>query len=511
MLGRLLYVFWPFCLEFEAFALKVAKDHFFESDLDVVERRIREGDQRGSNEALLAAAERGKQHLAMVLAELAVRGYDPEEIQVFLSAQWRKPFSALPGVHPVNTASFQALLEDIEKNRPAAAKEIIIAMAKEGGPHRLANSLKALQLLGYNPKELQTWIQGTSAVILARGPTRVAASMWNIHLLLEALQRADKSGVKNVLAQVVKNGGTKEMTWLLGSFAAMGYSYTALLQWLQSAGTAKAPDLQIERTEAQQAQRVQQAQKVQEPEKTQHVQHVQQAQQAPEPEEEEEDLDFKVLIGGIKTGNRPQVKESFARIWNKGGLETAFSRLQAMGYDLDAIKEWYEFEGFEREVHAPFTSMVAVNETVSVHMNGSIMLTKAFVESDMEMAKTALKGMLQRDALAQLTHLHALGFNVASMKRWLTAHERASSHASTNGDSPLSVSDGSFQEILTGLQHSNKTQVIKQLAFNFRRGGKRRLEDLFSRLEMAGYSAQTVQAWLGDTSPAAPSRASIRN
>ena len=57
----------------EAFALKLPKNTLELPDhTEAVEREIAEGDQRGANTALLAAAEGGKGHLEMVWALLAL-------------------------------------------------------------------------------------------------------------------------------------------------------------------------------------------------------------------------------------------------------------------------------------------------------------------------------------------------------------------------------------------------------------------------------------------------------
>ena len=565
MLFGLLFLLGPLSIDLSVSALKLPTDDVRDlADLHALEREIQDGDRRDANFALLAAANRGgQQHVSLVLALLAAEGYDVDMLQQWFSGGGVPPFVGAAGIaseakRVALARSFQSLLEGIRADRPQAAKALIVKMAEDGGQARVSNTLKALLLLGYDVKAFQTWIEGGPA-LPKPSPAKVAQNPWHMHLLIEALQRADRKAVKKVLAGIVRQGGLADMTRVLGSFAAMGYDYVGLMQWLQSEEGAKPPSKP----------------KIADPE-------------------------LALLLQGLQAGDRSQVKLAFAGFLKKGDLSTVFAKLQAMGYDLEKIKRWYKEDlQFRRGQEFPIRadSHQGRLQASSASEAHSEMLTRAFVNSDALMAKRLPLDMVQHggkdgetDVATVFGHLQSSGFQVASMGNrlnnqthsnhsnafrghhkgsgvlqevagadsssedskvlaasfknasketalrymahmlgnggtariekaiagvsvwgsdpgssqiWLDGRANLSKtpkHSSPRKSSPEATTAGtgerSFQQVLEGVQQANKTQVVQQLALDFNTGGLARVQDTFAQLEKAGYHAAELQAWL---------------
>lgn len=451
----------------EAFALKLPKNTLELPDhTEAVEREIVEGDQRGANTALLAAAEGGKRHLEMVWALLAL-DYDPEDLQKWLStASPLSNFSA-EGYDRSLGEDVRNLLETIRANRPdgpEAVKALILNVARTGGAqggaggaHRVSKALQALQALGYSPQELQSWIERRTPgqALVAKGPARAIENSWNVYLLIDGLKHSSRAEVKKVLAHI----GGEEMVHVLGMFAALGYDYNMLLKWLQS-----------------------------------------------ESEEEEVEIpsnsDFALLLKDLEkeAETRAEVKEVFARMLKTGNLSSSFARLQSMGYDLDALKRWYQsrLKALPQPVHQRDSRPGKLGE---IFRNDSLTPTTL----------KAPKGLFHET----LQHLHSLGSakrqeKASKAKRaaegavevaTAATAERAgtvevplkSSHSAHSG---LDAAAKGFYELLGQVQRAHKAEVLRLLSSEFRSGGQPRVQQAFAYLEAAGYNHKDVQAWL---------------
>ena len=461
-----------------ALSLKIPKNILAFPDVDAVEQEIVAGDRRSANFALLSAAERGgKPHLALVWAHLVMLGYDPEILLQWLSTPGKSPTA--PEIRPDRVTSearqvlfgnFEHLLDNIQSNHAESVKGFIVALAKEGGPHRVSSCLKALQVLGYSPQELQSWIQQKRlASPVAAGISTVVENSWDVHLLVHALSQADKSGVKRVLAQIVQRGRAGDMTKVLGRFAALGYDYNVLLQWLQSADTVDSA-LTLGPMPAGLPGRLQDP-KIQ-------------------------DEDFPVLLKDLKAGDHAGVKAVFARMLKKGHLPSAFASLQTLGYDLDALKQWYQ-SGDEKllgELRKPpqmhtqnqrsptVTSRAPdphghlgtkssevklhrLNDTDALFRNDSVVLTRALVNADMDTAKRALRDMLQggqrgKTKVAEtMTHLRSLGFEVSDIESWLSNESGVKQSSETSMQEPHPT----FKKVVAH-QNENATAALSAVS-----------------------------------------------
>ncbi|OLP86490.1 hypothetical protein AK812_SmicGene32403 [Symbiodinium microadriaticum] len=436
----------------EAFALKLPKNTLELPDhTEAVEREIAEGDQRGANTALLAAAEGGK---------------DPEDLQKWLStASPLSNFSA-EGYDRSLGEDVWNLLETIRANRPdgpEAVKALILNVARTGGAqggaggaHRVSKALQALQALGYSPQELQSWIERRThgQALVAKGPARAIENSWNVYLLIDGLKHSSRAEVKKVLAHI----GAEEMVHVLGMFAALGYDYKMLLKWLQS-------------------------------------------------EEEEEveipsNSDFALLLKDLEkeAETRAEVKEVFARMLKTGNLSSSFARLQSMGYDLDALKRWYQ-----SRLKAP--PQPAHQRDSRPGKLGEIFRNDSLTPTTLK----APKGLFHET----LQHLHSLGSakrqeKASKAKRaaegavevaTAATAERAGTvevplKSSHSAHSRLDAAAKGFYELLGQVQRAHKAEVLRLLSSEFRSGGQLRVQQAFAYLEAAGYNHKDVQAWL---------------
>ncbi|CAE7293687.1 unnamed protein product, partial [Symbiodinium necroappetens] len=444
----------------EAFALKLPKNTLELPDHTAVEREIVEGDQRGANTALLAAAEGGKRHLEMVWALLAL-DYDPEDLQ-----KWLSTASPLPPSHFSNLSvegydrslgeDVRNLLETLRANRPdgpEAVKALIRKVATLGGAGRVSKALQALQALGYSPQELQSWIERRThgQALVAKGPARAIENSWNVYLLIDGLKHSSRAEVKKVLAHI----GAEEMVHVLGMFAALGYDYNMLLKWLQS-----------------------------------------------ESEEEEVEIpsnsDFALLLKDLEkeAETRAEVKEVFARMLKTGNLSSSFARLQSMGYDLDALKRWYQ------------SRLKAPPQPVHERDSRPGKLGEVFRNDSLTPMLKAPKGLFHET----LQHLHSLGSakrqeKASKAKRAAegavevaTAEtaERAGTvevplKSSHSAHSPVDAAAKGFYELLGQVQRAHKAEVLRLLSSEFRSGGQPRVQQAFAYLEAAGYNHKDVQ------------------
>mmetsp|Transcript_17596 Transcript_17596/g.41371 ORF Transcript_17596/g.41371 Transcript_17596/m.41371 type:complete len:482 (+) Transcript_17596:63-1508(+) len=452
----------------DASALKLPQNILTLPDLDLeseaVEREIVEGDQHGASVALLAAAEKGRHHLEMVWALLAL-DYDLNDLQEWLSSTSPLPPSPSASLsresHEGLVEDFRNLLENLRANRPDsdAVKALIVSLARAGGAHRVSSALQALQALGYSPQELQSWIeQKGKGQAPTKGPAaRAIENSWNVYLLIDALKHSSRADVKQVLAHI----GTQEMVNVLGIFTALGYDYNGLLKRLQESSKV------------------------------------------------ETHSDFALLLKDLEAEaeTRADVKEVFARLLRTGKLSSSFAKLQSMGYDLHAVKHWYQSHlRAPPPPPQPQQKDPAPGKLGEVFRNESMMLPAP--------AKRLLPETMQDTSVTSVPepHLHALGDETKHLQDEKTPKSAQTTVAvaaeatargivevpllkASSSNSRLDKATG-FDELLLQVHRAYKAEVIRLLSSEFRSGGRPRVEQAFAFLEAAGYNHKDVQAWL---------------
>jgi len=531
-------------------ALKVPKNNEVLVDVAAVTAEIQEDDQRGANQALLDIAEKGgKRYVALVLALLATQGVDPNMLQEWMSRHTStipKSLRLTRKAAELLLDDFQNLLTAIKSRDPASTKKQIVAIASRGGQELIARNLRGLEVLGYNPKELQEWMQNPLRTLSETTGPLIVESSWNMFLLIKAIQSANKSDVKRVLAKTLE-GGQVEMKQVLERFACTGYDYASLLHWVQSDdGMQMTEGLQEEPKPKPELSRITGQDKLPKPggNLTQTM-----GTQLENTLGRLDPKNFAVLTQGLENSNWAAVKDALAVFSTVGQLPKVFQKLRSMHYDLEAIKLWYQSGGSyklqpqdstqARSPSSQLGSVVSVKPIQSgytvnaasedANAKDTLMLARGVVDSDKEMAKTALRDLLhhggQKKIEEALGHLQSLGFRAAEVERWLGDDSQsamvnqvadsvnpAASPAEAAQNSPgrrqpktspqatqgaASTELDTAPELMAGAVRTGDRQAAREVLTRiFSTGGQGGLEKALLKFQSMGFDPNEFQNWV---------------
>eukprot|EP00438_Fugacium_kawagutii_P015880 Skav206404 [mRNA] locus=scaffold2210:107744:108391:+ [translate_table: standard] len=137
-----------------------------------------------------------------------------------------------------------------------------------------------------------------------------------VQALVDLVQRGDRPGTKELLAQLVRQGGQVHLEQVLRGFQQLGYDYNLLLQWLAETQGSKAPG-QPTKAPASPATPATPAQLLvegghQAPGQAQPSRAPQQLVEHPPGES------FQLLLKGLDSSNKTLVKDAFAHMLQEG-------------------------------------------------------------------------------------------------------------------------------------------------------------------------------------------------
>lgn len=336
----------------------------------------------------------------------------------------------------------------------------------------------------------------------------VANATWEVSQLIQRVQEADRDGTKKVLGDIVRMGGEKHLEEILQRFAAMGYDYSVLLQWVS--GTLKLGEAS--------------------PQEAIHSKVT-------------DDHGFKLLLRGLDSSNQTLVKNALAQL-QSGGKDFFSSKLlelQRMGYDIAAIKRWLPAEGHPS--HFETTHLAAVKAGISTkpeESDGSHMsdvsdvsdaqqfidlmkmanedgmktrITEVFQNGGMPRIQAALKivqawGYDAKDVelLAAGKEMRSAGLKIKEEQKQTQKESTPSTPSSKSQKATektekkqkfdaLEASDEALS-LVKSIAEGDRDGARKEVGYIYAKGGQEELVEVLQRAQFRGHDAAKIQAWI---------------
>lgn len=355
--------------------------------------------------------------------------------------------------------------------------------------------------------------------------------------LIHAVQDADRHAAKQVLADIVRDGGEPQMQDVLGRFAAMGYDYNVLLRWVSGALTLTGEAAQAIHTKHTSAER-------------EHPEHAVKIKATKVSKEEEAEVGFKFLLRGLDTSNETLVKDAFAQMLQNGGkafLSSKLLEVQKMGYDIEAIKKWYSSKPLRPEITQPKLKMnskqmpqmmrestLSDSESMSQSLNNAsksseakeiIELMKAENHAGMKEKITEIFTTGGEPKIKSvLAAVQAMGYDPADVELVAAGKKRKHKEQKSQKvnkeqekekeqkkqkkqdkkvenekkENHKDVSDEALS-LLKSIAEGDRDGARKQLGYVWSKGGQDELQEVLQRVQFAGHDAAQIQAWVAES------------
>ena len=357
--------------------------------------------------------------------------------------------------------------------------------------------------------------------------------------LIHAVQDADRHAAKQVLADIVRDGGEPQMQDVLGRFAAMGYDYNVLLRWVSGALTLTGEAAQAIHTGHTRAEHP-----------TEHPAKIIKATKVSK--EEEAEVGFKFLLRGLDTSNETLVKDAFAQMLQNGGkafLSSKLLEVQKMGYDIEAIKRWYSSkQPIRPEITQPKLKMNSKqmpqmmrestlhdSESMSQSLNNASKSSEAKEIIELMKAENhaGMKGKIteifttggEPKIKAVLAAVQAMGYDPADVE--LVAAGKKRKHKEQKSQKANKEKQEKEKEqkkqkkqdkkvenekkenhkdladealsLLKSIAEGDRDGARKQLGYVWSKGGQDELQEVLQRVQFAGHDAAQIQAWVAES------------
>eukprot|EP00434_Breviolum_minutum_P025259 symbB.v1.2.022316.t1/scaffold1975.1/size94033/3 len=377
--------------------------------------------------------------------------------------------------------------------------------------------------------------------------------------LIHAVQDADRHAAKQVLADIVRDGGEPQMQDVLGRFAAMGYDYNVLLRWVSGALTLTGEAAQAIHTKQTAA----------------HPEHpippvktvkIMKAFPKVSKEEEAAEVGFKFLLRGLDTSNETLVKDAFAQMLQNGGkafLSSKLLEVQKMGYDIEAIKRWYSSKQIKQSLRPEITQPNKVNskqmpqmmrestlhdsESMSQSLNNAsksseakeiIELMKAENHAGMKEKITEIFTTGGEPKIKSvLAAVQAMGYDPADVELVAAGKKRKHKEQKSQKvnkekqekekeqkeqkkqdkkvenekkENDKDVADEALS-LLKSIAGGDRDGARKQLGYVWSKGGQDELQEVLQRVQFAGHDAAQIQAWVAESGDSNKTKSEIQS
>lgn len=377
--------------------------------------------------------------------------------------------------------------------------------------------------------------------------------------LIHAVQDADRHAAKQVLADIVRDGGEPQMQDVLGRFAAMGYDYNVLLRWVSGALTLTGEAAQAIHTKHTAAHPEHQIPPVKIMKATKAVTKVSK-------EEEAAEVGFKFLLRGLDTSNETLVKDAFAQMLQNGGkafLSSKLLEVQKMGYDIEAIKRWYSSKQIKQSLRPEITQPNKVNskqmpqmmrestlhdsESMSQSLNNAsksseakeiIELMKAENHAGMKEKITEIFTTGGEPKIKSvLAAVQAMGYDPADVELVAAGKKRKHKEQKSQKvnkekqekekeqkeqkkqdqkvenekkENDKDVADEALS-LLKSIAGGDRDGARKQLGYVWSKGGQDELQEVLQRVQFAGHDAAQIQAWVAESGDSNKTKSEIQS
>lgn len=380
--------------------------------------------------------------------------------------------------------------------------------------------------------------------------------------LIHAVQDADRHAAKQVLADIVRDGGEPQMQDVLGRFAAMGYDYNVLLRWVSGALTLTGEAAQAIHTKHTAAHPEHPIPPVKIMKATKAVTKVSK-------EEEAAEVGFKFLLRGLDTSNETLVKDAFAQMLQNGGkafLSSKLLEVQKMGYDIEAIKRWYSSKQIKQSLRPEITqpklkvnskqmpqmmreSTLHDSESMSQSLNNAsksseakeiIELMKAENHAGMKEKITEIFTTGGEPKIKSvLAAVQAMGYDPADVELVAAGKKRKHKEQKSqkvNKDKEKQEKEKEQKEqkkqdkkvenekkendkdvadealsLLKSIAGGDRDGARKQLGYVWSKGGQDELQEVLQRVQFAGHDAAQIQAWVAESGDSNKTKSEIQS
>jgi len=529
-------------------AVAVKLDQASEESSEDVQKllsKLMQGDRDGVRTGLMDIAMLGNDaRIERAFASLAAAGFEPEDIDKWILHETStQPKASLDAkVLPEVTGNFQRLVYGLQHAELNTTKMELSLMAQHGGQSRIKNTLRGLELLGFDVRAVQNWLsaKGKSPFPKVQTEKMVLQPMADAYRVLSGLHQSDREAVKSVLNDLVQAGGQTRIQQALVKLTKFGVDAKKFEAWM-SGSLVKAPELKFGAPVVQAEASKEDAKLVQ--------------SDGTKSKEKSKDLDKQThedvlsMVQGLQSSNKLIVKGVLSEMYRKGGVQRLKRSLQALqdyGYDVEEVKKWYSTEGQSMAPKkAPPTAAQAKTNTSPLQPNSELKragkqtvklqqigdandakrsahataeseekslhakaakqnngdaerLEKALLLADKSGIKQTLKYMLKNGGQHRIQNalaaLQGLGYDADEVQKWLS--ESVGSEGPPKASSKLALTESDAEQIATGLKNADKAGVKESLKVMMDKGGQIRLQEAFKQLSDFGYDPDSVQQWL---------------